>query len=44
MAETDDDLIEQFLEEGELTAADLREGLARAVGPLPWLRSSPAPA
>ena len=31
VAETDDDLIEKFLEEGELTDQDLRDGLARAV-------------
>ncbi|MDH3329517.1 MAG: elongation factor G, partial [Desulfobulbaceae bacterium] len=31
VAETDDDLIEKFLEEGELTDEELREGLAKAV-------------
>jgi len=31
VAETDDELIEQFLEEGELTDADLASGLATAV-------------
>ncbi len=31
VAETDDDLIEKFLEEGELTDDDLRAGLAKAV-------------
>lgn len=31
VAETDDDLIEKFLEEGELTSEELNDGLARAV-------------
>ena len=31
VAETDDDLIEKFLEEGELTDDELRKGLAKAV-------------
>jgi len=31
VAETDDDLIEKFLEEGELTNQELKEGLAKAV-------------
>lgn len=32
VAETDDDLIEKFLEEGELTDEELRQGLVSAVG------------
>jgi len=31
VAETDDDLIEKFLEEGELSDADLKEGLSKAL-------------